>query len=122
MVSVKDDLFSNKYVHRRNQDGETLLTLLINAAYQYDVPKKILEILIRNGADVNAADNEGMTPLMWAVLGNQKEKAPFLLKNGAFVNALDKKDNSPLLIALYGRNIHIVKLLLENRAAVNHDK
>ena len=109
-------LFKGKYIHYRNQDGETLL---MKAAYGHG-SMKILEILTKKGSDVNASDNEGMTPLMWAILGNKEERAAFLLMNGANVNAQDKKGNSPLFRALLSRNILIIKLLLKNGADANH--
>jgi len=38
--------------------------------------------LITKGADVNAKDNDGYTPLYWAVLNGHTETAKFLKENG----------------------------------------
>jgi ankyrin repeat protein len=44
--------------------------------------KGIVELLIAKGANVNANDEDGETPLDWAILLNQSETANFLRKHG----------------------------------------
>jgi ankyrin repeat protein len=43
---------------------------------------EIAELLIANGADVNAKDKEGKTPLDWAIFNKQTEIADLLRKHG----------------------------------------
>ena len=50
---------------------------------------KKVQALVKNGADVNAKDNYGMTAFMWTVLKGNKEISELLLKNGANVNTED---------------------------------
>ena len=80
------------------------------------------ECLLDHGANINARNNLGETPLFSAVYHGQVEFARMLLinKRGARVNDLD--DNfkwTPLHAAVYKRNIQAVRLLLEHGADVN---
>jgi ankyrin repeat protein len=59
-------------------------TPLIDAA-----GKEMVELLIQNGADVNAENVYSETPLVYAVWGNQRDKAEVLLNNGANPNVRD---------------------------------
>ena len=47
--------------------------------------KEIVEILIANGADINAKDDDGETPLHKAAWERHEEIAKFLISHGADV-------------------------------------
>jgi len=44
--------------------------------------KEIAELLIENGADLNVKDDDGRTPLDWAIMRNHTEIADLLHKHG----------------------------------------
>jgi len=50
--------------------------------------KEIVELLIAEGADVNAKSDSGSTPLHDAAINGRKEVAELLIANGADVNAI----------------------------------
>jgi ankyrin repeat protein len=57
--------------------------------------EEIVELLIAEGADVNARDNYKWTPLNYAAHGGHKEIVELLIAAGADVNARDKDGKTP---------------------------
>ena len=74
--------------------------------------------VVANGADVNAKDTIGYTPLHHAAFGGHKEVAELLIAKGADVNAKDKNGNKPLDAANDGDQPEIVDLLVKHGAVV----
>src|SRR5205814_251421 len=64
-------------------------TPLIAAVYQNN--SNIVDYLIKVGANVNAPDNKGVTPLMWAIGKGDEELdlVKLLVLSGADINAKD---------------------------------
>mgnify|MGYP002514907485 CR=1 FL=1 len=50
---------------------------------------KITKLLLENGADVNAANFSGKTPLMYAVCEKNEELVRMLMEKGANPDAID---------------------------------
>ena len=57
--------------------------------------KEIVELLIGNGTDINAKDDNGYDPLLGAASRDHKEIAELLLPYDADVNALSVNGNTP---------------------------
>lgn len=75
---------------------------------------ELVKLLAGRGADVNQRDGDGVTPLSWAVLGDQAAMARALIALGAEVNYVDKLGMTPLLYAAnvdYG-NTELIRVLL----------
>ena len=82
---------------------------------------EIVELLIAEGADVNAEGIGGMTPLFAAAntIGGHKEIVELLIANGADVDAKDMVGRTPLHRAVGEDHKEIVELLIANGADVN---
>lgn len=107
-------------VHRRNKYQETALHL---AAKRYPFgpqPEKAAEIirqLLRSGADVNAQDANGYTPLLFAIMEENTAALVALLQAQPNLNAAIKEGLPPLYYAAVIRpNAEIVRLLIEKGA------
>ena len=62
----------------------------------------MVELLLENGAEINAQDNHGLTALHRAVVYGNTEASKVLLENGIDVNLQDKSDYTALGVALRG--------------------
>lgn len=73
-------------------------------------------LLLDAGADVNARNTKGITPLHVAAKGNVPEIMKVLLERGADIEAADKDARTPLLWAAFEGSVKAVRLLLQQGA------
>jgi uncharacterized protein len=75
--------------------------------------------LLREGADVNASQGDGMSALHWSAAGGDAEMAEMLVQAGASVQSVTRIGHyTPLHIACQGGNAAVVEVLLEAGASV----
>lgn len=74
--------------------------------------------LIANGADVNAAQADGSTPLHWAAYKLDTELVQKLLERGAKTDVMNEYGSSPISEAVKAANAELVKVFLEAGADV----
>ncbi len=98
--------------------GRTLLQCAAAESGNIDIVK----VLIQNGADVNAVDENKQSALHHAAEYGDVELAKVLLENGADVNAIDGDENTALHIAAIFDDddcVDVTKVLIQNGADVN---
>jgi ankyrin repeat protein len=98
------------------------ITALMEAARRGKTHSGIATALIQSGADVNARDAYGVTPLLYAAISGSPETLRMLLKNGADVRAKDASGRNVLVEALTTENPlppEIYEELIEAGADVN---
>ena len=71
------------------------------------------------GTDVNAKDEDGLTPLHEAAGGGQKEITELLIAKGADVNANTPDGLTVFFAAILGANKEIIEMLIAKGADVN---
>jgi len=73
---------------------------------------------ISKGADVNAKDGDGLTPLHYAARNGHKEIVDLLLAKGADVNAVAGYNRTDALLAMRANHKEVVELLIAKGADV----
>ena len=90
------------------------------SSFGYEENIEAVKKTLADGADVNAKDDNGWTPLHWAALSGHKEVSEYLITMGADVNAAETVSGmTPLHFAAVGDQKEIVELLLASGADVN---
>lgn len=75
--------------------GEPLILVAVVAGQ-----KEIAEYLLAQGADINAAQADGYTPLHVAARNGNEEMIKFLLENMADINAMTDDGQTPMELAI----------------------
>ena len=76
---------------------------------------QVVEILIKNGADINKADNKGLTPVHAASTLNTPVMER-LIRNGADIDKANNWGSTLLISASYDGCLETVKMLLKYKA------
>ena len=80
---------------------------------------KIVQLLLKNGAEVNAPNRSGWTPLHFASQRGHLEVGRLLFEHGADVNAKKDDLSTPLHLASANGHFELVQTLLRHNADVN---
>ncbi len=99
-------------VWRRYGDTPLHIAALTNS-------RKTADVLINDGAFVNADNTQGETPLHYAIWGKSIEISRILISNGAYVNLRNSFGTTPLHYAAHQNLPDVIKLLVSHRARIN---
>lgn len=102
-VDYLDDVSLQTALHRAAENGH----------------KSIAELLLAEGADIDAKSSNRNTPLHYAVDKGHKEIAGLLIAKGADVNAKNAGGDTPLHVAVRGGKGKVSGLLIDKGAGVN---
>jgi ankyrin repeat protein len=96
-------------VFSKNSLGDTPLHTSVASGQ-----KEAAELLLANGAEVDAKNNYGSTPLHYAADYNHRDLAELLLANNANVDAKDDKGYTPIDIAVVKGHNEVAELLSQH--------
>lgn len=110
---------------KNGENGEILADLPIQRGLIplhlaiHGLHEEMVDLLIANGADVNARDSDYDTPLIKAAQGGSEAIIMALVKAGADVNAADMSGKTPLHHLMMSGDMETVTLLINSGANVN---
>jgi hypothetical protein len=113
LESVKE-LFDKSIINIKNAYGVTPLIMAVSRSYE-----DIAKFLIKNGADVNAKDNEGSSTLLHSCFVDDSKIAELLVRSGADINVQDNFGITPLIYSCSEGYINLAKLLVKYGADIN---
>lgn len=120
IICVKIMLKRGANVDSIDINNDNLTPLMVAARHTYRVGAEMSELLVKNGADVNARASKGSTPIMfasWSTAVHYEDEyvkvIKLLIKNGAKVNVKNKMGTTPLSIARSGKWKKIAATLIK---------
>jgi uncharacterized protein len=119
-IETLRSVISSSEISKRTDGNRTLL----HVALAYGRPPEFVIELVRLGADVNAVDSTGETPLHYAAVHGRITEAEILLKSGGNLSITDKHGNTPLWAAVFNARgaYELVRLLMAHGGGNYVDK
>jgi len=92
--------------------------IFVHAIFQHNMDT--LRLLVGIGANINATDDQGFTPLYAAIQIDDINTTNYLIKHKANVNSRDNAGNTPLMSAIVNTdNVNLVQSLISHGAHIN---
>lgn len=110
-------LASRPGINIQNADGDTALSLAV-ARFK---SAEAVQLLLVHGAKANIKGRHGRTPLHYAIVLDQKEKADVILREGGDPNARDNDGRTALHLAVLSHtmSLQFLERLIDAGASVN---
>jgi ankyrin repeat protein len=98
-----------------NSSGRTALHF---AAASQKSNGRVIELLLKEGAEIEAPDHQGETALHLAIIMGNRQFIPILLEKGASLESVNLKRSTALHIAVERGDVDTVRLLLDKGADI----
>jgi len=109
------DISQNEDEEQEDEDNSE--TSLISAAEEGDI--KTVKMLLENGADIEAKNNEDYTALIYAARDGHTDMVKLLVTKGADIEAKNDRGVTPLFVAAINGQLDSVKILIEAGANIH---
>ena len=105
-------------INQKTHYGVSALVMLIHTCTETTNTKKILNLLIKKGSDINLRTNENDTPILMSSISNKMGFLELLMNTkGANPNVENNKKETPLIHFAKNRNLQGCISLLENNGS-----
>ena len=108
-------------------DTSSYLPLFYSGSLEYNLTvaaslgySSEIERLVKQGAEIDAENAEGATPIFFAIINRKPEAVKTLIRLGADVNKVSFRGETPLLLSISVRDIGIAEALIRGGADVNY--
>lgn len=110
-------------LNTKREDGRTELLLFMKSYPHLEKDKsEVFEYLISQGADINAKDKEGNSPIFYTCFVHNNYYRDKLLQLNCELDVLNEAGTTPLITIVKERNLKVVERLIEHGAKINfHD-
>ena len=108
LLGVNKELISFLLTKKASLEQKDLIT---NAVMRDGDDELLLKTLLSLGADINAINSKGITPLARMAEENKVGKIKLLLKYGASLDAKSEDGSTPYQMAVRDRNFEVAELL-----------
>jgi len=115
VATAKGHVHVVEFLLQQVADPSTVVNDLLITASGYG-STEVVRLLLERGANPNAKDKDGETPLHEAAKNGHVDVVKLLLEKGADLNARDYMGRTPLHYAAENGHVDVVKLLLEHGA------
>ena len=82
--------------------------------------KKLFDLFLKHGCDINSVDFDGCTPLQYAFIYRNLEAIKILIKNGVDINKHGKFNMPVIFQAAAYNNLESFNIFFENNAILTH--
>jgi len=103
----------------KNEDGLTLIELVLHSDFNNHIKYKIIELLIKHKININDKKSNGNTIIYDIIILNDHHLMKLFIKNGGIININNNEMITPLQYAIRLNKICMVQILLENNAIIN---
>ncbi len=122
--AVRIMIANGAVVRDTDDEGKTPLHYACDGIRDYYLDEakkweKTIGLLLENGADVNAQNKNGRTPMMNAARHNAARIVELLIEHGASVDLHTKDGTTALMVAADNDEIDVIKVLVKHDADLN---
>jgi ankyrin repeat protein len=110
---------ANVNVYSSDKGGMSALHLAVLVGNR-EILDHLIGWKVRPKPNLNVRDNQGRSPLCYALAINKSELAVSLIKGGADIHTPDSKQLTPLYHAVFFNKLECTKCLLQSGANVNY--